>query len=160
VIPLNCLVIHTYTQFTSTSQQSLSSAEKIVLDESAAQVRLADKAILGLDKEDVKMIKSHYACHILLNRSARYFSKLAQYGLMSHREAGEFIEEIEEEIHALIACKEFAHQDEITDDTKMHRLSKIPDYMLANMDLKEETENYRDSLEKGWDTGGFFSPPP
>jgi hypothetical protein len=28
------------------------------------------------------------------------------------------------------------------------------------MDLKEETENYRNSLEKGADSGGFFSPPP
>ncbi|KAL3769325.1 hypothetical protein ACHAWO_007524 [Cyclotella atomus] len=147
-------------EFTCTSKQSLSSAEKIVLDESAAQVRLADKAIQGLDKEDVKMIKSHYACHILLSRSAHYFSKLSQYGLMSQREAGEFIEEIEEEIHSLIACKEFAHEDEITTETKMHRLSRIPEYMLANMDLKEETENYRLSLEKVGDAGGFFSTHP
>jgi hypothetical protein len=79
---------------------------------------------------------------------------------MSQREAGEFIEEIEEEIHSLIACKEFAHEDEITTETKMHRLSRIPEYMLANMDLKEETENYRLSLEKVGDAGGFFSTHP
>lgn len=49
-------------EFTNESN-ALSAAEKVVLDESAAQVRLADKALLGIDREDVKMIKSHYACH-------------------------------------------------------------------------------------------------
>lgn len=77
---------------------------------------------------------------------------------MTEREAGEFIEEIEEEIHSLTACKEFAHEDEITNESKMQRLSRIPDYMLSNMDLKEETENYRKSLDKG-DAAGFFALP-
>lgn len=145
-------------QFTSVSEQCLSSAEKIVLDESAAQVRLADKALLALDKEDVKMIKSHYACHILLNRSAHYFSKLSKYGLMSDREAGEFIEEIEEEIHSLAACREFAHQDEMTDGSKMNRLSRIPENMLTNMNLKEETTDYRSSLTEQAASEFFSSP--
>ena len=152
-----CIIICYAIQFTTTGKQTLSSAEKIVLDESAAQVRLADKALLALDREDVKMIKSHYACHILLNRGAHYFSKLAEHGLMTEREAGEFIEEIEEEIHSLVACKEFAHEDEITNESKMHRLSKIPDYMLADLNLQEETQNYRNSLDKG-DAVGFFAP--
>jgi|GEM_PF-4626784 len=143
----------------STSLGSLSSAEKIVLEESAAQVRLADKALLALDKEDVKMIKSHYACQILLSRSAHYFSRLSKYGLMTEREAGEFIEEIEKEMHNLIACREFTHQDEISHNMKMHRLSRIPDYMLVNMHLQEETNSYRNSLSQQ-NTTGFFAPHP
>lgn len=128
-----------------------------MLDESAAQVKLADKALLSLAKEDVKMIKSHYACHILLNRSAHYFAQLANHGLMTPREASEFTEEIEEEIHFLSACREFTHDDEMTNDTKMHQLSRIPDYMLLDMNLQEETQSYRKSLDKG-DESGFFSP--
>ena len=44
-----------------------------MLDESEAQVQLADKALSSLPEEDVKMIKSDYACQILLNRSAVKF---------------------------------------------------------------------------------------
>lgn len=147
-------------EFTSDRKQSLTSAEKVVLDESTAQVRLADKVLLGLDKEDVKMIKSHYACQVLLSKSAHYFARLSEHGLMTQREAGEFMEEIESEMYHLLSCREFIHEDEMTQQAKMHRFSRIPDYMLADIDtsLQEEVVHYR-NVGDNQDVSGFFSSP-
>lgn len=145
-------------EFTTDRKHSLTSAEKVVLDESAAQVKLADKVLLGIDKEDVKMIKSHYACQVLLSKSAHYFARLSEHGLMTQREAGEFMEEIESEMYHLLSCREFVHEDEMTQQAKMHRFSRIPDYMLADMSLQEEVGNFR-NVTDNQDVSGFFSSP-
>lgn len=65
---------------------------------------------------------------------------------MTQREANEFLEEIQVELRKLVSCKELAHEDELTSEMKMNRLSLIPNDMLAEMDLLMETEEFRNSL--------------
>lgn len=64
---------------------------------------------------------------------------------MTQREANEFLEEIQVELRKLVSCKELAHEDELTSEMKMNRLSLIPNDMLAEMDLLMETEEFRNS---------------
>merc|ERR1712008_424791 len=63
-------------EFSKVGEACLTAAEKVVLDESDKQVELADTALAEIEDGDVAMVKSHYICHILLNRAADYFTKL------------------------------------------------------------------------------------
>ena len=42
----------------------------------------------------MKLVTSHYACQILLNRAAHYLTKMKNYGLMTEREASGFLDAI------------------------------------------------------------------
>lgn len=48
-------------EFTTVGKDSLTAAEKNVLDESKMQMAMADKVLNSLDKVDVQVVKSHYA---------------------------------------------------------------------------------------------------
>lgn len=117
-------------EFSKAGEDSLTPAEKIVMDESDEQVELASEALCQLNETEVAMVKSHYACQILLNRSAYYFQKLQKQGLMTEREAGKFLEEIEENIYDLFECREKEHTDEMSSGQKIGRLSSIPKEIL------------------------------
>ena len=102
-------------------------------------------------------------CHVnvpsvLLSKSADYFTKLSHHGLMTQKEAGEFMEGIEEELYELSSCRQFIHQDELDVEMKMQRFSKIPDYMVTNMELDEEVTEYRNNSKNQGDAAGFFLP--
>ena len=88
-------------EFASVNQNSLTLAEKTVIDESRDQVAKADSAINAFDEEDVKAVKSQYVCQILLHKAATYFEKLASNGLMTEREANEFLERYDLELRKL-----------------------------------------------------------
>mmetsp|Transcript_26297 Transcript_26297/g.56470 ORF Transcript_26297/g.56470 Transcript_26297/m.56470 type:complete len:997 (-) Transcript_26297:1437-4427(-) len=113
----------------------LTAAEKIVMDESDGQVEMAVGTLSKFDEMDVAMVKSHYVCQILLNRAAYYFKKLKKHGLMTEREAGEILEEIEENIYDLLECRKTEHTDEMSTAHKMHRLESMPRGMLKSLNL-------------------------
>lgn len=112
-------------EFNQAGKDCLTEAEKIVLDESDMEVQLAEGAMEELLEEDVAMVKSLLLCHIVLNKSADYFKKLADEGLMSGKEASEFLEHIEDEISHILKTKEVDHSAELSDTTKVARLSQI-----------------------------------
>jgi len=56
------------------------------LKHSDEQVEVADALLSKLDKTNVAIVKSHYACQILLNRAAYCFQKLKKHGPMTERE--------------------------------------------------------------------------
>lgn len=62
-----------------------------VINESREQVFKADSAIAAYDAEDVQSSKSQYVCQILPHKAANYFETLSAYGLMTDREASEFL---------------------------------------------------------------------
>ena len=53
---------------------------------------MADALLSKLDKTDVALVKSHYACQILLNRAAYYFKKLKKHGLVIEQEEQVYLE--------------------------------------------------------------------
>lgn len=75
---------------------------------------------------------------------------------MTQREANEFLEEIQAELRKLVSCNEFSHEDEMTPEWKMSRISLIPAQMLADMNLEKDTDKFKKSLEKQ-DVSGFFA---
>jgi hypothetical protein len=103
-------------------RDELTRAENIVLEESLQQVNQAEEALAAFDENEVRQIKSHYACHIILNKAAAYYERLSREGLMSEREAGEFIEEIESNIRHLNECQNSTHVGELSEGSKLERM--------------------------------------
>jgi len=124
-------------EFSKAGEDYLTPAEKIVMDESDKQVQLASEALCELDETEVAMVKSQYACQILLNRSAHYYQKLHQRGLMTEREAGKVLEEIEDEINDLLECREKEYEDEMSSSEKIRRLSMIPKETLHMQGIED-----------------------
>ena len=62
------------------------------------------EALAKFDEEETQQIKSHYACHIILSTAAAYYERLSRQGLMSEREAGEVLEEIESSTRHVDEC--------------------------------------------------------
>ena len=88
-------------EFASVNENSLALAEKTVLDESREQVSKADLAVAAFDSEDVQSVKSQYVCQILLHKAANCFENLSANGLMTDREAGEFLGRYDLELREL-----------------------------------------------------------
>ena len=127
----------------------LTQAENIVLQESVDQVRLAEQALDEFDEKEVQQIKSHYACNIILSRAAAYYERLSRQGLMSEREAGEFLEEMEENILHTKECLDSSHAGELSEH---HKLEMIPDddwcpLHLKSSNVKSMTENVSEVKE-------------
>ncbi len=123
-------------EFSSSEEESLTTVERRVLDESAVQIEKAKGTLKSLDFDDVLMIKSLYACQILLNRSARYFEKLNKRGLVSDKEAGEFLEEVESYINSTLEPHEDIRYGRMSSDTKAIRLRSLPEHMLSDLEGK------------------------
>lgn len=97
---------------------SLTSTEKVILDECAAQINLAVASLEKLNATDVALSKSHYACDILLHKGASYFAVLSNHGLLTQREASEFVEDIEKKLFNVSECHQLAHKGELTKSRK------------------------------------------
>ncbi|KAL3804615.1 hypothetical protein ACHAW5_000089 [Stephanodiscus triporus] len=140
--------------FSKCGEDQLTEAEKVVLDESDEQVRLADEALSKFDTGDVTMVTSHYACQILLNRAASYLTKLEEHGLMTDREAGTFLDEIQMNISQLFRYHEV--DDQMSDHRKSIILSALPTEMLQTWNLVDAANNMskkKASPESGIDKG-------
>jgi hypothetical protein len=98
------------TEFANIDGNSLSLSEKAVLDESKEQVARAEAVISAFDAADVNAIKSQYCCQILLFKCALFFRSLAMAGLMSEREAGEFLERYDKELRQLRNSSEIKYE--------------------------------------------------
>mmetsp|Transcript_6246 Transcript_6246/g.11461 ORF Transcript_6246/g.11461 Transcript_6246/m.11461 type:complete len:550 (-) Transcript_6246:241-1890(-) len=123
-------------EFSSSEEENLTTAERKVLEESAAQIEKAKDMLKSLDFDDVLMIKSRYACQILLNRSARYFEKLNKRGLVSDKEAGEFLDEVENYINSTLEPHENTQYSRMSSGAKVNRLRSLPEYMLTDLEGK------------------------
>ncbi len=114
----------------------LTQAENIVLQESANQVLLAEQALDKFDAKEVQQIKSHYACNIILNKAAAYYERLSRQGLVSEREAGELIEEIEANILHTKECLDTSHTGELSD---RHKVELMPDDDWSSLNLRNSS---------------------
>ena len=111
------------TQFSHANSNTLSLAEKAIIDESRRQVDMADAAIQLADVEDLQAIKSQYCCQLLLRKSARYLEDLTSQGLLTHREAGQYLEKIDSELRLLRVSSE------LKTEVKRRRSKVAPELM-------------------------------
>jgi hypothetical protein len=79
-------------------------AFRIVLEESKAQVSLAENVLRSKTKKQVKNVISHYLCIIVQNKMARYFNRLISSGILLPREARHHLEEIDHAILHIRSC--------------------------------------------------------
>jgi len=118
-------------EFSQVGRSCLTSAEETVLDESSLEVDQAKEALADLPKEDLAVAESLLLCSILLNKSANYFNKLAHRGLMSPREAGEFLEHIEENLKTVRHTSEIDRTKELSTTAKRTRMSQVDPQTLG-----------------------------
>ena len=74
----------------------LSVEARVVLQESEAQVSLAENLLRTKDPDDVCTMISHLFCTILLNKIGRAAEKLQTSGVLKEREARPYMENVEE----------------------------------------------------------------
>lgn len=98
-------------EFIQAEQVTLTEAEKVVLFESEQQQKLAEEDLRKYDVANVNMVRSHYACQILLNRAAYCYKDQLGHGLITEMEAGTLLEEIEGLIKRLLECREPIHKE-------------------------------------------------
>ena len=121
-------------EFSKAGEGELTAVEKIVLDESDNQVTFANEALGKLEAVDVKVVTSHYACQILLNRAAHYLTKLKNYGLMTEREAGGFLDAIHVNISDLFKYHKLDNQMSDQRKSELLQLWKLVEIQPAEKD--------------------------
>ncbi len=89
----------------------LTVAEETVLNESNAQIQLAESTLEKLDRSDIHVVVSHFACHILLNKSVHFVEQLAKQNLIPETEASIMLVELDEYIEQLLECEKISHED-------------------------------------------------
>ena len=105
-------------EFIKTGEVGLTEAEQVVMYESEQQVKLAEESLSKFDAIYVNTVRSHCACQILLNRAASCCSKQLDHSLITEREAGTLLEEIEGHIKTLLECREIDHTDDECNHSK------------------------------------------
>jgi NhaP-type Na+/H+ or K+/H+ antiporter len=99
----------------------VSSAFRIVMDESRAQVRKAEEVLKSKNKKQLKHVISHYLCIILQNKAARYVQLLLDSGVLLKREATHYLEHLDENIQHIRFCRLDKHPGfiERVDESKL-----------------------------------------
>ena len=123
-------------------EDELTRAENMVLQESDDQVLQAEQALNEFDSNEVKKIKSHYACHIILSTAAAYYERLSRQGLVTGREASTVLEEIEAHILHTNECQNSMHAGELSE---RHKLKMMPDDDLLSP-FNMESENTEEEV--------------
>ena len=113
----------------------LTDVEKTILKESDEQVRLAKEALTQLGATDVKIVTSHYLCQILLNRAAHHLEQLKEHGLMSDKEAGDYLEEIEVQMSKLF--KYHKKVEKMNAKDKANILAQAPAELLEKWNIEK-----------------------
>mmetsp|Transcript_662 Transcript_662/g.1011 ORF Transcript_662/g.1011 Transcript_662/m.1011 type:complete len:507 (-) Transcript_662:573-2093(-) len=130
--------------------------ERLVLEESLAQVRIAKAFLESKEKRDVTVIVSHLACIILLNKGARYMEYLAEEGLLKQKEAHHFIELTSRALDGLKYCSKSKHPGELTRAEKLAMMN-LPSFCRNSRDFHYKPSSYYSSGgdERGGGTEKF-----
>jgi NhaP-type Na+/H+ or K+/H+ antiporter len=88
----------------------LQDALRAMLAESHAQIRKAGDTLRSTNKKQLKQVISHHLCMILQSKSARYFQKLHDTGVLSSREASKYLQDADQHIIAIRNCRHEKHQ--------------------------------------------------
>mmetsp|Transcript_14340 Transcript_14340/g.27909 ORF Transcript_14340/g.27909 Transcript_14340/m.27909 type:complete len:281 (+) Transcript_14340:2448-3290(+) len=120
----------------------LTVAEETVLDESNAQIKLAEASLEKLDRSDIHVVVSHFACHILLNKSVHFVEQLAKQNLIPETEASAMLVELDEYIEHLLECEKISHEDVMSPSQQ----SSILQQMAASSVFSETFEEVENDL--------------
>ena len=85
--------------------KELQKVANAVITESEAECTKAEELFGSYPEEEVKTIVSHYFCSVLLYNDSRFVAELNGKGLIKDTEAQHFLEEIQEALQKVKACK-------------------------------------------------------
>jgi len=93
--------------------EGLSSAERTALEESEEECRAAMKVLHSFSTDAVKTVVSHKVCNVLLNNAAKQVERLSETGALLETEAADFLDQIQDQLFAIEACRSLSHTGEM-----------------------------------------------
>jgi len=113
----------------------LSPAEETVIEESKAQVRLADADLEKIDTYDVNLIKGHLISRILLNKAVKYVETLSWQGLIPEKDASEMLVLLADYRERIVLCRTLHHEGilDLAEQTKC--LRRLPQQIREELNL-------------------------
>eukprot|EP00986_Skeletonema_menzelii_P008308 scaffold3452_cov130-Skeletonema_menzelii.AAC.7 len=151
----------------------LSPAEEKVIEESKAQVRLAEQDLGGIDVDDVNMIKGHLVCWFLLNKAVKYVETLSWQGLIPEKDANEMLALLVGYREQIILCQTLHHKGMLDLKTQLETLRRLPQHRIEELNLASmiqtmarneavpedvETAQEGDAIEGEYDLGDTHEP--
>eukprot|EP00580_Thalassiosira_gravida_P014083 CAMPEP_0201682116 /NCGR_PEP_ID=MMETSP0494-20130426/51456_1 /ASSEMBLY_ACC=CAM_ASM_000839 /TAXON_ID=420259 /ORGANISM="Thalassiosira gravida, Strain GMp14c1" /LENGTH=1055 /DNA_ID=CAMNT_0048165873 /DNA_START=148 /DNA_END=3316 /DNA_ORIENTATION=- len=120
----------------------LTPAEVKVIEESQAQVRLAEADLNGIDQLVVTAVKGHLLCLILLNSSVRFVERLSRQRLIPEKAASEILEALDGYVEHVWVCEKLAHDHDgrLSTSIQLARLKQLPQNIQDEFNIWEAIE--------------------
>lgn len=112
-------------------------AEKLVLEESAAQVEEAENLLKSFDEKIVKSVLSHALCLELLNGGAKYIEMLLESGLLKEREGRAYLMSMDNSIHQVSLCDLDKHPSGLSEKDKAEIIKKLKSSLGKDSSVKK-----------------------
>jgi hypothetical protein len=129
---------HARKEFASNFASSpLKPAEARILQESEAQLRLAEEDLKNIDRVDVITVKGHLLCLILLNQAIQFVEQLCKQNLIPEDAASELLEKLDKYVENVSLCDkmELEHKDRLNQSTKIIRLRQLPQNIVTEFNI-------------------------
>jgi NhaP-type Na+/H+ or K+/H+ antiporter len=110
-----------------------------VLQESKAQIRKAGEILRTANKKRLKHVISHHLCLILQGKAARYYQLLHDSGVLSAREAHQYLHEIDRQVVAIRKCGLDKHPGTIDYADEVHLENGDSSHPLPRRRRKKQT---------------------
>ena len=110
-------------------------AEEKILDESKAQVALAEADLDDVVLEDKERIKGHMLCRIILNGAVKYIGTLSEQGLIPEKDATDLLEYLNELLDNITVCRKYIHEGRLNLATQVDRLRQLPSRTIQEFNL-------------------------
>ena len=134
---------HARREFASNFASSpLKPAEARILQESEAQIRLAEEDLKNIDRVDVITVKGHLLCLILLNQAVQFVEQLCKQNLIPEAAASELLEKLDKYVENVSLCDkmELEHKDRLSHTTKIIRLRQLPQNIVTEFNIMAAIE--------------------
>jgi len=128
------------------ADKSLGDASKIVIQESATQVKLAQDALKQFDPKVIEIVSSLKMCKIITYMAIHHVEKLVGSGLLKESEAEHFLEELEEHLDSIYTSEEeISYSEHATDnDSKLMQRNFLLNTETSILELGEDMEDESD----------------
>lgn len=113
----------------------LKPADEQVIEESNAQIMLAEADLKGIDTDDVNLIKGHLVCRILLNNAIKYVVSLSRQRLIPEKDANEMVELLTGYSERILLCRRLYHEGILELVEQSRNLSRLPPHRIEELNL-------------------------
>lgn len=117
------------------ASKPLTPAEAQIIEESNAQIRLAEADLSGIDQATVNAVKGHLLSLIILNKSVKYVEHLSRQRLIPEAAASELLEVLDGHVENVWLCEKLAHDGRLSTSTQVARLKQLPRNILDEFEI-------------------------